>query len=180
MLRPQGNWDQVDTTSVLHTSPLDDPGLDDRGVSILAFVVMLAVQWLPPVPGAEVTQEYSAPAHAWAPGHRGVDYLAALHTPVQSIGPGEVVFVGRVAGKPVVSINHPDLGLRSTYEPVDAVVHLGEEVTTGTLIGFTADVGGHCAMTCVHLGLKANDSKQYQDPQRLFGSDFAVLRPLSG
>jgi len=146
-------------------------------MSMLALLILLSA-WLPPIPGIQPAQVYAAPAQTWAAGHRGVDYAAEPSTPVRSIGPGLVAFAGEVAGKPVVSIDHPGTGLRSTYEPVVALVHAGEQVSAGQLIGLTAEAGGHCAGSCLHLGVRAAQSHDYRDPLLLFGSGFAVLRPL--
>ena len=49
-------------------------------------------------------------------------------------GDGVVVFAGMVAGRPVVSIDHPG-GLRTTYEPVDPSVAAGQRVARGSPIG---------------------------------------------
>ena len=48
-----------------------------------------------------------------------------------------MVFAGRLVDRPVVSIAHPG-GLRTSYEPVEAVVRAGQRVTAGTVLG---DVG---------------------------------------
>lgn len=144
---------------------------------MLALLVLLT-SWLPPIPGAQPAHAYAAPAQTWASGHRGVDYAALPGTPVRAIGDGMVAFAGQVAGKPVVSVDHPSTGLRSTYEPVVAVVHAGEQVRAGQLIGLTAEIGGHCAGSCLHLGVREAQSRDYRDPLLLLGSGFAVLRPL--
>lgn len=147
---------------------------------MLLAVLTILSQWLAPIPGAEVSEGFRPPAHTWSAGHRGVDYATTAGTQVRSIGPGVVVFVGKIAGKPVISIEHSTLGLKSTYEPVVASVREGEQVVAGDSIGVISGVGGHCAGACLHLGLKAPGVGHYRNPLELFEHDFAVLKPLSG
>ena len=71
--------------------------------------------------GARGAGRFAAPAGPFAPGHRGVDLAAAPGAPVRAAGDGVVAFAGRVAGRAVVSVDHPG-GLRTTYEPVVAAV----------------------------------------------------------
>jgi murein DD-endopeptidase MepM/ murein hydrolase activator NlpD len=74
-----------------------------------------------------------------------------------------------VAGRPVVSVDHAG-GLRTTYEPVDAVVGAGQPVARGSPLGTLA--GGHdgCpAAACLHWGLRRGEV--YLDP-------LALLRPV--
>src|ERR687893_3182208 len=67
-------------------------------------------------PRPAVVRAFDKPAQNWLPGHRGVDLAGAAGQTVLAAGPGTVVFAGSVAGKPVVSIDHPG-GFRTTYEP---------------------------------------------------------------
>ncbi|MDP2013235.1 MAG: M23 family metallopeptidase [Actinomycetota bacterium] len=146
---------------------------------ILFALVTILSQWLAPIPGAEVLLDFAPAQQRWSAGHRGVDFAAETGTSVAAIGPGTVVFAGIIAGKPVISIEHPELGLRSTYEPVTGVVRPGDVVRGGQLIGSIARVGGHCADRCLHLGLKDPRHGQYRDPLALWDSRYAVLKPLS-
>ncbi len=146
---------------------------------LLALLAVLG-QWLAPIPGAHVEREFSLPRQVWAAGHRGVDFAAAVGTAVQAIGPGSVVFAGSVAGRPAISIWHPQLGLRSTYEPVRAQVQVGQVVAAGEVIGSIADSGAHCLANCLHLGLRGSDRGDYRDPLTLLRPGYAVLKPLSG
>ncbi len=91
-----------------------------------------------------------------------------------------VVFAGQIAGKPVISVQHPDLGLRSTYEPVVASVKRGDSVLAGELIGSVAVMGGHCAGRCLHLGLKDPVAGTYRNPLELLRPGIAVLKALAG
>lgn len=147
---------------------------------MLLSVLTILSQWLAPIPGAEISAGFAPPEHTWSAGHRGVDYATAAGEQVRAIGPGVVVYVGQIAGKPVISIEHSALGLKSTYEPVVASVRKGEQVMAGDIIGVISRMGGHCAGACLHLGLKAPGVGEYRNPLDLFERGFAVLKPLSG
>lgn len=120
-----------------------------------------------PVP---VIREFDLPPEPWLAGHRGVDLAAGVGLPVLSAGDGTVVFAGPVAGRPVVSVLHDD-GLRTTYEPVAAVVTAGQRVRAGELIG-TMGTGSHCE--CLHWGARRG-ADDYVDPLALLR---AVVRLL--
>ncbi|RBY77508.1 M23 family peptidase [Blastococcus sp. TF02-09] len=119
--------------------------------------------WTSPVAGRpDVTRPFEPPAHAYGPGHRGVDLGAAPGTPVLAAGDGVVVFAGMVAGRPVVSIDHAD-GLRTTYEPVDPVVGAGQRVARGSPVGTLAPGHAGCPVeACLHWGLRRGE--EYLDP----------------
>jgi len=53
-----------------------------------------------------------------------VDLAGAPGQPVYAAGPATVVFAGKLAGRPVVSLAHAG-GLRTSYEPVEAAVAVG-------------------------------------------------------
>ncbi|MEV4614868.1 M23 family metallopeptidase [Kitasatospora sp. NPDC049258] len=131
-------------------------------------------------PGA-LARRFEAPAARWAAGHRGVDLVASAGAPVRAAAPGVVVFSGPVAGRPVVTVQHPGSGsppLRTTYLPVAGTAPVGTSVSAGEVIGTLADGGGHCAAGCLHWGLLRGD--RYLDPLALFGAGRARLLPLSG
>jgi len=69
--------------------------------------------WLPPVDGP-VVRAFQAPAFAYGPGHRGIDFAAPPGTPVRASGDGVVAFAGSVAGSLHVVVAH-DGNLRTTY-----------------------------------------------------------------
>ncbi len=89
-----------------------------------------------PSPG-RVLRGFEKPDKNWLPGHRGVDLAATLGDPIFAASTGTVLFVGTIAGTPVVSIEHPG-GLRTTYQPVFATVHTGDQVAIGDRIGTLA------------------------------------------
>ena len=69
--------------------------------------------WMPPVDGP-VVRAFKAPAFAYGPGHRGIDFAAAAGTPVRASDDGVVAFTGSVAGSLHVVVAH-DGNLRTTY-----------------------------------------------------------------
>lgn len=139
--------------------------------------------WDWPVPDPHVLAEFDAPSVQWGRGHRGIDLAAATGDPVRAIGAGVVAFVGSIAGKPVVAIDHPGTGLRSTYEPVTSSLRIGQAVAIGDVIGEVVAHGGHCGGRCLHLGLKHPASillkqpERYVDPGPLL-RHWAVLKPI--
>ena len=132
-------------------------------------------------PEPVVLAGFDAPAGPFAAGHRGVDLAAAVGQPVLAAGPGTVAFAGSVAGKPVVSIDHPG-GLRTTYVPVLAEAAAGDRVRAGTPVGRVAAVAGHCLpATCLHWGLRSGPGlATYRDPLALLGVLPVRLLPVWG
>ncbi|MFC6012809.1 M23 family metallopeptidase [Nocardia lasii] len=132
-------------------------------------------------PRPTVERPFDKPERNWLPGHRGVDLAGAVGQSVLAAGAGIVVFAGEVAGKPVVSIDHPG-GLRTTYEPVRAQVSVGSRVGRGTAIGTL--VGGHegCPVAaCLHWGARretgTHNSREYVDPLGLLHEVPVRLKP---
>jgi murein DD-endopeptidase MepM/ murein hydrolase activator NlpD len=130
--------------------------------------------WQPPVPG-EVVRTAELPARPWLPGHRGLDLAAAAGDSVVAPRAGTVTFTGMVAGRAVVVVSHGEL--RSTLEPVGAVVDVGTMVGPGERVGTVAAGGSHCApLSCLHWGVRRGD--QYLDPATLLGrAEPIVLLP---
>lgn len=119
-------------------------------------VPAVATAW--PVGGRPfVLRGWEPPATAYSRGHRGVDLAAAPGTPVLAVAPGRVSFAGRVGGRGVVSVELADTGtppLRTTYGPVRASVHKGDEVAAGETVGTLEAGGAHCGpAACLHWGL---------------------------
>jgi murein DD-endopeptidase MepM/ murein hydrolase activator NlpD len=117
-----------------------------------------------------------APSSRYGPGHRGVDLTGRPGQAVLAVDAGTVAHVGVVAGRGTVSVLHAS-GLRSTYEPVVAAVHLGDVVARGAPLGELSDGPGHCApQTCLHLG--AVRGRSYVDPLPLMGTRRVRLLPV--
>ncbi|MBB2974617.1 murein DD-endopeptidase MepM/ murein hydrolase activator NlpD [Microbacterium endophyticum] len=131
-------------------------------------------EWVWPAADFDMHYSYSAPAHEYAPGHRGVDLELRGDNAVVSPADGKVAFSGMVADRPVLTISHGD-GLVSTLEPVSSTLVSGTYVNAGTVVGVLS-TGGHAAEGTLHFGVREDGS--YINPLSLF-SDIprAVLLP---
>jgi len=122
-----------------------------------------------------VTRAFGAPLGPFGPGHRGVDLAAAPGAPVLAVGAGVVAFAGMVAGRPVVSVDHPG-GLRTTYEPVDPTVAAGQAVARGSPLGtLLAGHAGCPVVACLHWGVRRGEV--YLDPLALLRAVRVRLLP---
>lgn len=126
--------------------------------------------WRWPVDGGRhVSAAYRAPAHAYGPGHRGMDVTAAVGTAVVAPADGVVAFQGAVVDRPVLTLRHAN-GLVSTFEPLASSLRAGDTVSRGQEIG-RVSTGGHTAPGALHVGVRRDG--EYINPMLLFG---AVLR----
>ncbi len=117
-------------------------------------------RYSPPVE-APVVDPFRPPPHPYGPGNRGLEYAVTPGTPVRSIGDGVVAFAGPVAGRPVVSVVHPD-GLRSSLTGLSSLrVRVGQQVRRGAVLGV--------AGPSLHLGVRRDGA--YIDPALLFRWD---------
>ena len=134
----------------------------------------------PLAPEPEVVHGFDPPDDPWGAGHRGVDLLGTVGQPVRAALPGRVSWVGVLAGRGVVVVDHG--GTRTTYEPVDAGVTLGATVRAGDRIGTLDLAGTHCLpRACLHWGWIQGggvDGDTYLDPLRLVGAGPVRLLPL--
>ncbi|MFJ8847813.1 murein hydrolase activator EnvC family protein [Streptomyces cyaneofuscatus] len=115
-----------------------------------------------------VLRGWEPPATPYGPGHRGVDLAARPGDAVVAAATGRVSFAGRVAGRGVLVIELAGSGappLRTTYEPVRALVGKGDEVVAGQPVGVLEAGPFHCAGGCLHWGLRRGDA--YLDPLSL-------------
>jgi murein DD-endopeptidase MepM/ murein hydrolase activator NlpD len=123
-------------------------------------------------PRPAVASYFEPPEARWGAGHRGVDLRGHIGQQVRTALPGRVSFAGRIAGMPVVVVDHGDT--RTTYQPVAATVGRGDQVTAGQVIGRLTWSGTHCSpAACLHWGWIRGDT--YLDPLRLVG---AAPRPV--
>jgi murein DD-endopeptidase MepM/ murein hydrolase activator NlpD len=117
--------------------------------------VHAAAKWDWPLKPAKLSSGFDRPPQNWLPGHRGIDLVGRSGDQVLAAGNGVVTFAGLVAGKGVVVIKHGSL--RTTYEPVSALVTVGSKVRVGQMIGTLAPGESHCAsqatVSCLHWGL---------------------------
>jgi murein DD-endopeptidase MepM/ murein hydrolase activator NlpD len=123
-------------------------------------------RYRPPLAGLlSVLHRFEQPATPYAAGHRGVDLVVTSGQPVLAARSGRVQFAGPVAGRGVVVITHSD-GIRTEYEPVSAVVHAGDTVQTGQVIGRVFGTHDTCRpASCLHWGARRGDL--YIDPMLL-------------
>lgn len=129
--------------------------------------------WVWPVESPVIERAFEAPAHAYGPGHRGLDVSAgSVH--LRAPADGVIAFKGAVAGRGVLTIDHGE-GLVTTLEPIDATLNAGDRVRRGAAVG-TISVGGHTASGTVHFGVRRDG--EYINPLLLLGGvPRAVLLP---
>ena len=126
-------------------------------------------------PTPDVADYFEPPDGPYGPGHRGVDLAGTIGQSVHSALPGTVAFVGRIAGKPVVTVLHGET--RTTYEPVSSDLEVGDPVAAGRRIGSLELAFSHCfPRACLHWGWLRGDA--YLDPLELVGSGRVRLLPL--
>lgn len=132
-------------------------------------------EWSWPLVGARVVVEpFRAPAHAYGPGHRGIDIAPSTDASVYAPADGVVAFRGVVVDRAVLTIDHSD-GLVSSFEPILSTVSAGTVVSEGEQLG-TIDVGGHAAAGTLHMGVRSDGV--YVNPMLLFGGlPRAILLP---
>lgn len=139
------------------------------GISVASPHGRQPVWGWPLLPAPAVTRGFSPPPQPWRPGHRGVDLAGEAGQPVRAAGAGVVVFAGQLAGRGVISVDHPS-GLRTTYEPVTASIAPGDAVSLGEEIGTLEPGHDGCPVdACLHWGLRRDDT--YLDP-------LLLVRPL--
>lgn len=121
--------------------------------------------WSWPLENAHTTATdglFDAPDTPYGRGHRGVDIPGLVGIDVLSVAAGVVTFAGTVAGVGVVTVDHG--GERSTYQPIDPAVRVGDPVESGTVLGTLRAGPGHCPTPCLHLGRVSSVSDEYRDP----------------
>jgi murein DD-endopeptidase MepM/ murein hydrolase activator NlpD len=128
-------------------------------------------------PRPQVVRGFDPPASKWGAGHRGVDLLGHAGQPVHTALGGTITFAAPLAGRGVVVVDHG--GIRTTYEPVDARVTVGDVVSRGAVIGALQRASSHCFPgACLHWGLLRGDT--YLNPLTLVGAGPIRLLPLAG
>lgn len=163
---------RVDPTTVRATARASGPPGPAREVSgdpvagtpsgVPRSPASLRGRWAWPLsPRPTVVRPFVRPATAYGAGHRGIDLAGSVGQEVLAVEAGTVTHVGRLAGRGTVSVLHPS-GVRSTYEPVEAGVTVGDVVAQQSRLGRLEAVGSHCQPTCLHLG--AVRLRVYLDP----------------
>lgn len=126
-------------------------------------------------PEPDVMHAFDPPDDPWGSGHRGVDLAGTVGQSVLSAMAGQVAFVGKIAGKPVVTITHGDT--RTTYEPVSSSLEVGAVVAAGDRIGSLSLPFSHCfPRACLHWGWLRGET--YLDPLGLVSDGRVRLLPL--
>ena len=158
-----------------------------RFIAMLAVVLACAgtagadatrLEW--PLRPPQLTRPFDAPRPDWQAGHRGVDLAGTPGQPVYAAAAGTVVFAGALAGRRVVSVEHPG-GLRTSYEPVDAVVTPGQLVAAGAPLGRLQPGHPGCPVqACLHWGAMWGPAARadYVDPVALVAGTPVRLKPL--
>ncbi len=129
----------------------------------------------PLAPEPDVVRGFDPPDSPYGAGHRGVDLAGSPGQQVRSALPGTVSYAAPLAGRGVVVVDHG--GTRTTYEPVTALVSVGDVVPAGGRIGTLELPGSHCfPRACLHWGWIRGEV--YLDPLRLVGGGPVRLLPL--
>jgi murein DD-endopeptidase MepM/ murein hydrolase activator NlpD len=132
--------------------------------------------WEAPLEPVRVTRPFQPPPSPYAAGHRGVDLAGSPHQQVWAAGFGMVTWAGVLAGRGVVVVSHGEM--RTTYEPVKALVKAGQSVAGGDVIGALQPGHPGCPVAaCLHWGLIRG--ADYLDPMSLLTDDVRLL-PLDG
>lgn len=154
-------------------------GVAERAEGVAAAAGTPSRWGLPLAAAQTVDRPFASPSSNYAAGHRGVDLRATAGDPVLAAGAGRVSFAGLLAGRGVIAVVHPG-GLRTTYEPVTAVVGVGQLVARGDVLGRLGTGHASCRVgtDCVHWGLLRGDS--YLDPMSLLSRPRLRLLPLGG
>ena len=125
-------------------------------------------------PRPEVVSGFDPPASPYGAGHRGVDLAGESGQEVTAAVGGRVTYAGSLAGRGVVVVTHGRS--RTTYEPVDPAVGVGEVVAAGDVLGRLQAGGSHCLpAACLHWGLIEDET--YRDPLTLVGDGPVRLLP---
>lgn len=130
-------------------------------------------QWRWPVAGAvSISAPYQQPEHDYGPGHRGIDlWVGADNAEAVAPASGTIAWVGTVADRPLVTIDHGN-GYVTTLEPVVATVDVGAPIEAGAIVGYVT-TGGHAAAGTLHWGVRQNGN--YVSPATLFSR---IARPI--
>jgi hypothetical protein len=121
---------------------------------------------IPPVDGP-IVRRFEAPATAYGPGHRGIDYEVPAGAPVRAAAAGTVSFAGRVGATTAVTVSHGG-GLVTTYTSLgEVVVARGDLVDEGHWLG-TAAASHPGGAPGLHFGARLDGV--YVDPLDLLGA----------
>ncbi|MFI9384703.1 M23 family metallopeptidase [Kutzneria sp. NPDC052558] len=128
----------------------------------------------PLAPPHPVLRPFQRPSSPYGPGHRGVDLGANTGEPVLAAADGVVSFAGWLATRGVVAVAHMG-GIRTTYEPVQPSVTVGQRVRRGEEVGRLTPGHEGCEAACLHWG--ARRGTEYLDPLGLLSTQRVRLFP---
>jgi len=111
--------------------------------------------------------------------HRGVDLLSEVGDQVFTPTDGVVAYVGVINSIPIVVIAHRnsggiDLGVRTTYLPVETHLIVGDAVSRSELIGVVGAQNHLSGRTVLHWGERLN--REYRNPLRRLGAPVLLPR----
>ena len=144
---------------------------------VLTLITAALTAVWPLTPRPAVVHGFDPPTSQWGAGHRGVDLAGSPGQVVRAASGGTITFAGILAGKGVVVVSHG--ATRTTYEPVDASVSVGQTVGSGQPIGTLSLAFSHCfPRACLHWGLLRGET--YLNPLALVGAGPVRLLPPDG
>jgi len=109
-----------------------------------------------------VIRGYDPPDSPYGSGHRGIDIVAPVGSPVVAAETGVVAFAGKIGSGKYVSIDHAD-GVRTTYSWLSQInVRRGQAVQRGDTVGLSGE--GHVGSAIAHLHFGARWAGAYIDP----------------
>lgn len=137
----------------------------------------MKIELLPPLKNIDITQPFGANyvnfyAQLGLIGHNGIDYRAAIGTPLFAAHSGEVVVSGvdGDGGKciEIITTNNGE-GYKTIYYHLSGmVVQVGQKVVSGQLIGYTGNTGKYTTGPHLHFGLKITINGVTQDKDNGF------------
>ncbi|MFB9647269.1 M23 family metallopeptidase [Microbacterium terregens] len=162
-------------TVVLSATGLTPPAAAvSRAIEASPAVDLSTLGWVWPAARFRLVRPFVAPAHEYAPGHRGIDLEPTGGSAVRAPADGVVAFSGSVAGRGILTIDHGG-GLITTLEPVESALEPGTPVRRGEDVAALA-VGGHALPGTLHFGVRSDGA--YVNPMLLLGGvPRAVLLP---
>lgn len=140
----------------------------------LLTLAPLTQAYVSPTTGLEyasgIIKPFDKPPKNWMRGHRGVDMSATPGAEIRAASDGTVSYVGTIAGVPNIAIMHPD-GIKTTYQPVHALVKEGDTVRRGQVIGRVSGSDG------LHWGALVGKD-DYINPLSLLKMPTIRLKPV--
>ncbi|MFM1957963.1 MAG: hypothetical protein RI929_326 [Actinomycetota bacterium] len=125
----------------------------------LISIPQSAGDWQQPF-SSEITRwesEYLAPESEYGPGHRGVDLVQDLGSPIKAPVSGKIYFAGLVVDRKVVTIRSFS-GYLASFEPACTELKVGDVVLIGDQFAWhcspQASYEYHCE-SCVHFSVRS-------------------------